>query len=172
MSLIKNCIIDVKLEIQTSKTQVFYFKRIDDKLTCGQEFKNGLINWNKNFSYLGFDFNGESILIKSSSISKYYRKMKKTIALSKYFSIRNFDKYHGELFKRRILNKFSHRGAKRKRKWIRNESNQGFIKSDYYNWGNYLSYVYKAEKVMNNPKIRIQLKKHWKILNKLLKIEN
>ena len=41
-----------KLKIQQTKTQVFRFKRENNKLYCGQEYENN-INWNKNFIYLG-----------------------------------------------------------------------------------------------------------------------
>jgi len=157
-----------KLEIQSKKTQIFQFKREDKKLICGQEFE-GITNWNKNFIYLGFEFDGESVLLKSASLSGYYRKMKRTIRRAKHFSKNPFSKNKGVVFKRRILKKFSYKGAKRTRKYLWNIDEKRFIKTNSYNWGNFLSYAYKANAIMVNSKIKQQTKRHWNILNQLIK---
>lgn len=157
-----------KLEIQESKTQIFHFKRKDQKLICGQEFE-GSINWNKNFIYLGFEFDGNNVLLKSASLSGYYRKMKRSVRRAKNYSSRRYAPNKGIVFKRRLFKKFSYKGAKRIRKFIWSEEENKFIKTDSYNWGNFLSYAYKASNVMVNNKIKQQTKKHWNILNKLIK---
>ena len=156
------------LEIQKKKTQIFQFKKEKDKLLCGQEFE-GITNWNKNFIYLGFEFDGNSVLLKSASISGYYRKMKRAIRRAKHYSTRRFSTTRGVIFKRRIFKKFSYKGAKRTRKYLWNEDEKKFVKSDSYNWGNFLSYAYKASNIMVNNKIKHQTKRHWNILNKLIK---
>ncbi len=157
-----------KLEIQVKKTQIFHFKRSDKKLICGQEFE-GVTNWKKNFIYLGFEFDGNNVLLKSASISGYYRKMKRSVRRAKHFSSRNYNPDKGIIFKRRIFKKFSYKGAKRNRKFIWNADEKKFIKTDSYNWGNFLSYAYKASNIMVNNKIKQQTKRHWNILNKLIK---
>ena len=156
------------LEIQKKKTQIFHFNRESDKLLCGQEFE-GVINWNKHFIYLGFEFDGNTVLLKSASISGYYRKMKRAIRRAKHYSTRRFNSNKGVIFKRRIFKKFSYKGAKRTRKYLWNEDQHKFIKSESYNWGNFLSYAYKASNIMVNNKIRQQTKRHWNILNELIK---
>jgi len=156
------------LEIQKNKTQIFQFKHEKEKLLCGQEFE-GITNWNKNFIYLGFEFDGNSVLLKSASISGYYRKMKRAVRRAKHYSTRRFSTTRGVIFKKRIFKKFSYKGAKRTRKYLWNESEKKFIKSDSYNWGNFLSYAYKASNIMVNNKIKQQTKRHWNILNKLIK---
>jgi len=156
------------LEIQKNKTQIFHFKRENDKLLCGQEFE-GVINWDKNLIYLGFEFNGSHVFLKSASLSGYYRKMKRTIRRAKHYANRRFCVNSGVIFKRRIFKRFSYKGAKRTRKYIWNEEEKKFIKSDSYNWGNFLSYAYKASNIMINNKIKQQTKRHWNILNKLIK---
>jgi hypothetical protein len=157
-----------KLEIQKTKTQIFKFKRHNNNLICGQDYE-GIINWNKNFIYLGFEFDGNNVLLKSASISGYYRKMKRTIRRAKHFSSSILSKNKGIIFKQRIFKKFSYKGAKRNRKYIWNEDEKKFIKTDFYNWGNFLSYAYKASNIMINNKIKQQTKRHWNILNKLIK---
>lgn len=157
-----------KLEIQPTKTQVFQFKREKEKLLCGQEFDK-VVNWNKNFIYLGFEFDGENVLLKSASLSGFYRKMKHTVSRAKHFANRKYSKNNGILFKRRIFKKFSYIGAKRTRKYLWNESKKKFVKTESYNWGNFLSYAYKASRIMVKNKIKKQTKRHWSILNKLIK---
>ena len=153
-----------KLEIQEAKTQVFEFKRENNKLTCAQIFKD-TINRNKNLIYLGFEFDGESIKLKNSSLSGYYRKMKRYIRRAKFYSY----KYQEPIFRRRILKKFSYKGAKRNRKVVWNEAEKRLYKYDTYNYGNYITYAKKAISRMPNNRISNQIKKHWKNINKLLK---
>lgn len=157
-----------KLEIQPSKTQIFQFKRENGKLLCGQEFDK-VVNWNKNFVYLGFEFDGESVLLKSASLAGYYRKMKRSVRRAKHFAGSKYNKNVGTIFKRRLFKKFSYKGAKRTRKYLWSEIEKKFIRTDSYNWGNFLSYAYKASNIMANNKIKQQTKRHWNILNELIK---
>ncbi|NRR92393.1 RNA-dependent DNA polymerase [Winogradskyella undariae] len=163
INLVMSEIKKVKLEIQDSKTQIFHFTRKNGILSCGQQFKNG-INENKNLIYLGFEFDGEITLVRSASISAFYRKMKKTVKRSKHYAKKGKNK--GQIFKGRILKKFSYKGADRKRKWEWDDLIKGFVKSDSYDWGNFLSYSNKAAKTMTKNKIKKQTKKSW---NKLVK---
>lgn len=166
--LVHKEITNYKLEIQSSKTKAFQFKRISGKLVCGQEYPEG-INWNKNLIYLGFEFNGQNILLKSASLSGYYRKMKRYIMRAKHFSRYKKIQNSGEIFKRRILKKFTYKGAKRTRKYIWNKKENKFDQTESYNWGNFLSYTNKAAKQMINNKIKQQTKRHWNIINELIK---
>jgi hypothetical protein len=167
-NLVYNEIEKYKLEIQKKKTQIFHFKRENEGLTCGQEFPEK-INWNKNFIYLGFEFDGQSVFLKSASLSGYYRKMKRTIRRGKHFTNKAGSKTKGEFFKSRILKKYSYKGAKRRRKFIWNEKEKKFKQSDKFNWGNFLSYAYKAEKTMLSNKIKSQTRRHWRKIEQLIK---
>lgn len=159
----------VCLEIQPRKTQVFHFVRCEEgRINCGQEFEKE-INWNKNLVYLGFEFDGEHAFLKSASLSGFYRKMNKYVKRAKHYSAKRYSPTSGQLFKRRILRKFSYKGAKRMRKWIWNDNLSKFEKSDYYNYGNFLTYAKKAARNMNNNKINGQIRRHWNILNELIK---
>jgi hypothetical protein len=158
---------DFKLNIQSTKTQIFHFRRQNNLLHCGQEFKE-CINWNKNFIYLGFEFDGSAVLLKSASLAGYYRKMKRTIFRAKRHSRKPLNSHRGEIFKRRILKKFSYKGAQRRRKWIKEPKTGYFKKSEHYDWGNFLSYATKASKVMVRNKIKQQIKNHWNKLHQLL----
>ncbi len=158
----------VNLRIQKSKTQIFHFKKQAELLSCEQEFESGFINSNKKLVYLGFEFDGVISRLKPGSLSSYYRKMKKTVARSKRYAAMSGPN-HGELFKRRILNKYSYKGANRKRIWIHDKSKNGFVKTDRYDWGNFLAYTTKAAGTMRKNRINSQTKQHWKKLNGLLK---
>ena len=68
-----------QLEIHSQKTQKFIFERQKDKMKCGQLFENNTINWSRNLIYLGFEYDGEKILLKSASLARFYRKMKRSI---------------------------------------------------------------------------------------------
>ncbi|MFD2200188.1 reverse transcriptase domain-containing protein [Shivajiella indica] len=168
-TLVYSEIAKVCLEIQPRKTQIFHFERDNEgRIKCGQEFEKE-INWNKNLVYLGFEFDGEHAFLKSASLSGFYRKMKKYVRRARYYSSKRYSKTKGELFKRRIFKKFSYKGAKRIRKWIWDPRSSKFEKSDYYNYGNFLTYAKKAAKNMNNNKISGQISRHWNILNGLIK---
>ena len=78
-------------------------------------------------------------------------------------------KHKKEIFKRRLLKRHTFIGAKRTRKYIWNEKDKKFEKSEYYNWGNFLSYAFKAADIMINNKIKQQIKGHWNLLNKEIK---
>lgn len=155
------------LEIQKKKTQIFRFKKQNDRLICGQEFLTE-INWNKNFVYLGFEFDGLNTTIKSGSIANYYRKMKRSIRRSKHFSTKD-SKNQDLIFKRRLYKRFTFKGIKRYKKYKWNETEKKFIKSEDFNWGNFLSYADKASKTMVNNKIKSQMRNHWRIFHQELK---
>ena len=110
----------IKFEIQESKNQIFHFKRENDKLICGQEFTS-CTNWNKNFIYLGFEFDGATVRVKSASISNYYRKMKRKVRSSKNYAKNHFNKNHNEIFKANIFKRFSYKGSERRRKYLLNK---------------------------------------------------
>jgi hypothetical protein len=168
LALFDKKIQDIDLTIQRKKTQVFHFQRDNNLLKCGQEFES-LINFNKNFIYLGLEFDGTDVKIKSASLSGFYRKMKRTIKRSRHFSNSVSSKYPGELFKRRLLNRFTYKGAARRKKYIYNKKKKYFEVSENFDWGNFLSYAYKASSINFSNKIKNQTKKHWNKLAKLLK---
>lgn len=155
-----------QLKIQPSKTQIFHFKRESTRMNCGQEFESE-INWNKNFTYLGFEFDGEHVLLKLGSLSRYYRKMKRYVRRSKYHANKPYNRNNG-IFKRRIYKKFSYKGAKRTRRWRWNEQLKMYEPTNHYNYGNFLTYAKKASKQMVNNKIDSQIKRHWAVLNRLI----
>jgi hypothetical protein len=184
-ALIKDC----HLKINQSKTQVFYFRfnSATLKQTCFEKNLNTEKNQtNTKFEYLGFQFNGQQALLKNSSLSNYYRKMKRSISRGKFFSEFNKTNTKGELFKSRLYKRFTHLGAERRRIYIRDENNKSKFKLSYkYEWGNYLSYARMASQIMDRTDgkigltggginvtigIRKQVRRHWAIFHSLINV--
>lgn len=160
---------NVLLEVQHDKTQIFNFTKKGSRYECSQKIGKPL-KPNKNLEYLGFEFDGFNTLLKSSSLSSFYRKMKRSHARSLYYSKSlKTSKSYGHIFKTRLFKKFSYKGAGRRRIYIQDKVDPGkWIKTETYDWGNYISYAQLAINKMPNNKIKGQIKRHWKILNKLI----
>ncbi|TKC01401.1 reverse transcriptase domain-containing protein [Pedobacter cryotolerans] len=162
-------ILERKLEVQHDKTQIFEFNKVNDKFKCYQVIDSKLIP-NRNLEYLGFAFNGFNTYLKSSSLSSFYRKMKRAYNRSQYYSgVLKSSKSIGQIFTTRLYKKFSYKGAKRRRLYIPDKGiPPKWTKTESYNWGNYISYAHLAVNKMPNNKVKNQIKRHWKILNDLI----
>ncbi len=163
-----------RLEIHPSKTAVYRFEEVDGVFKGFEidEFTKEH-NYNRVLEYLGFSFDGQRVLIKNSGFSKFYRSMKRSFRKST--SLAKFSKNPDKsLFKSRLYNRFTHRGAKRKLIYQPSSSDQTkYIKTKKYYWGNYLSYIYKANdsmKSLNRDKgiIKKQSRRFWNKFNKLM----
>lgn len=132
-----------RLIIQPTKTQRSFFD--NGKLEKGQ----------KPLTYLGFQFDGNKIRIKSGSISKFFRKMKKAVkyrafrALEAKKKTRRGKKIDATLHRKKLYTQFSFLGSGRRVGRKRN----------------FFSYAYSAGRIMNSPDITKQLSKAWKILH-------
>ena len=138
VDFILNTIKEFKLIIQKTKTQKTNFN--NGRLTKGE----------KPLQYLGFEFNGYFKMIRSSSISKYYRNMKRLIKFKAARARKMKAKFPERAFvyKKEIYKVYSHfgriTGSNRKR--------------------NYLSYVRTASNIMGS-RVNKQLSKSWRIIN-------
>ena len=133
-----------------------------------QEF-GGKINHNsinRNFEYLGFSFDGETVSIKTSTLAKYYRKMKLAVRRGKYYSSVINNKSRGQIFKRRLYKRYSHVGSLRAKKYkrVRGKTNEWRV-SLKYNWGNFITYAKLSAKTLDGNNVKNQIKNHWKNLN-------
>ena len=161
-----------KLEIQTDKTQVFHFKKQYNQLICLQEF-NGIINANsskRKFEYLGFSFDGKNVYLKTTALAKYYRKMKKGVKRSAYYTYRIDNDTQGEMFVKRLYHRYSYIGAKPTKSFyrVKGTTNQ-WVELKTNNWGNFIGYAQKASRRLKGNKIKYQIKNHWKNLDKEIK---
>lgn len=160
------------LTIQNQKVEVTEFKKNSSGLIRAFNLKKmqeqGISETNKSneskyyksLQYLGFEFNGNEIFVRSSSLSKYFRKMKsrivKTVSMA-YGSKERSDK----IFKEKLFHRYTHLGKR-----------------------NFLHYVYNASKKeypnskgeikegMNSPAIKKQVRRHFSVLINSLKSKN
>lgn len=159
-----------KLEIQDAKTQIFIFRKENGRFKCYQ--KHGeLERDNKKFEYLGFEFDGKYITLRSASLSSYYRKLKRSMRKAHFYAryTKNVNA-KGLIFKSRLYKRFSHLGSGRRRIYERDKFDKTkWNISNRYDWGNYLSYAKMAARIMGENKINKQLSRNWNILNNLIK---
>jgi hypothetical protein len=123
--------------------------KIKDEKTIEVEFIPGALaggRGSKALQYLGFLFDGESTLLRSSTISKFYRRMFRSISSAKRQHRKSLEgaiEGRRTLHRRKLLLKHSHLGSK------------NLI----------TTYVANALDKMPNNKIRQQVSRHLKILN-------
>jgi len=164
-----------KLIIEPQKTKLYHFEMMYEL------FKGFAINEttkvpcsNKPLEYLGFSFDGQRVLIKNAGFSKFYRSMKSAFNRAVSFAInsKNPDK---SLFKSRLYKRFTYKGANRKLIHRPLKSNPKVYKpSKEYDWGNYLTYVNKADDAMktinDNNTIKKQSRKVWSKFHRLMRL--
>jgi len=164
----------VKLTIEPKKTKVYRFEQLDDQFTgYAVDFGTKEPTFGKPLEYLGFSFDGRRALIKNTGFSKFYRSMKGAInrAVDYAKHSENPDK---SLFKTRLYRRFTYKGAGRKLVYRPSKKDKNVYEATkIYYWGNYLSYVYKAndtfKRLNGDNSIKDQGRKFWNKFNLLLK---
>lgn len=181
-----------KLEINSSKSETFIIKNkeadtfsifklknpndqiLETDFIEGSN-KNKFYNQNQHpIQYLGFEFFGKDVLIKSSNISKHYIKLKRTVKRRAYYTrcAQNHkieypnSMINTNLFKCSLYRKLTHFGQKIKTLTVKklNRDGKEITINDKKYWGNYLSYALKADKIMGGNKCYKQYKKHITII--------
>lgn len=157
--------VEANLEIQTKKTNIYRYE-LNEKLEFrGGIIKNGVVNSNKQLEYLGFKYDGEKITVKTAGFSKFYRTMKRSFRRGAHFA-KAAHIPSDALFETRLYKRFTHLGSKRRLKWLPDEnSSTGYSPSKFYDWGNFISYLNKANQVMKeinkDDTIAKQYRKVW-----------
>ncbi|WP_298903187.1 antiviral reverse transcriptase Drt2 [uncultured Psychroserpens sp.] len=140
------------IHLDKTKKYVFEKDKKNNEFSVKQILKNGGFKPNIPLEYLGFEFDGNRILLKSSSLSKYYRKAKRGVRIRAWRALeakkkkRRKPATNAKIYRQGLYKSFSHLGRNRKR-------------------GNYLTYAYRAAEIMNEPAIKGQVSNSWKILN-------
>lgn len=155
------------LEIQDKKTEVIEFKknskgfiRSFDKKKLSKLGAAGYTEqkFYKNLQYLGFEFNGQNIYIRPGSLSRYFRKMKgritKTIMMA-----RGSKSKSDKVFKAQLYHRYTHLGKKNFLNYAYKASQKYFLNSEG-----------KRKEGMNSPSIRRQIKAHFDILKRELRL--
>jgi len=175
LSMLRSSVLNlVNLEIHRDKTKVYRFENLSsgyrgfeiDEITKKH-------NYGKTLTYLGFTYDGNRVLIKTAGFSKYYRSMKRSF--KKSTSLALYSKNPAKnIFKSRLYRRFTYKGANRKMIYQPSPNDKTkYVKSTQFYWGNYLSYVYKANKAMislnGDDVIKRQSRKFWSNFHKLMK---
>lgn len=92
----------------------------------------------KPLQYLGFIYDGQKILLRSSSLSNYYRRLVSKIRASKNKAKNNPN--NSKPYRRKIYRMYSHLAIKQK---------------------NFITYAYRSSKIMDEKQIKRQLSNHW-----------
>jgi len=154
---------DYSLEIQPKKTEVVDFRpfkagkyrsftRTYDKTKKTFNPSPSEPEHFKNLQYLGFEFNGNTTYIRSSSLSRYFIKMRRRIF--KTISMAYSDNSKAPmLFKKQVLSRYSHFGKRNFLSYARNASRE-FYKNKKGD----------RKEGMNSPAIRKQIAGHMNIL--------
>lgn len=152
------------LTISKDKTVVSIFSKQADQVKCETKTEFCIDFSDRHpMRYLGFDFDGERILIKSSSLSKYYREMKESISKksNRAEKARRYNEKHPEkpkstkMYLTKLYSRFTHLGKNKSK-------------------SNFLTYVDRAAKEIypdypkNENPIRKQVRRSWSIFNKTI----
>jgi len=137
-TLLNSFLAPLGLEFKSSKTERVEF----ESTNSGVRIRTG-----KPFPYLGFVFDGRRRLVRSSSLSRHWRRTKSRIRIAKKVAARaGHSGASAKIFRRSIYQKTTHFGQRR----------------------TFLRYVYRADRIMPGGAIRRQVRSHMKKVTSLL----
>jgi len=174
-----------KVKISPEKTEKFLFQyeQVSPRIN---RLTSTLINGDKRVSekpltYLGFEFYGYKTLIKSAKIAKYYRRMVTAVKRQAHRAIKNADSTGAKpaIFPRQLRKLYNDvdlsNDKKRPERKVLRKNDKGYFhyekvvsKAEPKTRTNYFAYSRRASKLMNEPKIKEQLKKHRSIFHEAM----
>lgn len=172
--LIRTSIEDlVKLNIQTKKTNIYRYEKVKKDFIGGIVDEKNTVSNHKHLEYLGFEYNGENVKVKTVGFSKFYRSMKRSFARGVHFASQPHNKTN-KLFEQRLYKRFTYRGAKRRQIYKPDlKTGEGYVKTKEQYWGNYISYLEKANSIMRpinkSDLIKNQYSRFWLNFGKIMK---
>ena len=131
------------LKLNTDKTEVRFFTIQEEIPSC----IDANTKESDSLQYLGFEFNGESIFIRSSSLSRYWRKVISKVNAAKNRAHKKTKECGIEtpVYKRKIYRQFTHLGVRQR---------------------NFVKYAFESSKIMGSKDIRNQVSNHWNRIQK------
>ena len=121
-------------------------------------------------------YDGSKVRVKTAGFSKFYRTMKRSFKRGAHFAKAEYISSNS-LYETRLYKRFTHLGAKRRLKWLPDiNSPSGYNRSTQTDWGNFISYLNKANFVMKainkDDTIANQYKKIWNNFHEIKRITN
>ena len=102
----------------------------------------GVLITDRHVQYLGFTFDGQRTLIRSNTLARYYRRMKRGVRAAKRKAAA---KGNPCVYRRSLYKSYTHLGS----------------------W-NFVSYAQRAARIMTSDPVRRQIGRHWRKLHQLL----
>jgi hypothetical protein len=154
-----------KLEIQISKTNIYHYEYDNHLIFRGGMIKENAIHYNKQLEYLGFEYDGQHVRVKTAAFSKFYRNMRRSFKRGAHFAKASHIP-SDSLYETRLYKRYTHLGSYRRYRWkVDKRSSTGYSPSKYYDWGNFISYLNKANEVMRpingDDRIAKQYRRIW-----------
>ena len=137
-ALITGHLTGLRLEAHPDKTEQLDFVRCNGRLTTA-----------KPLNYLGFTFDGEHKRVRSASIARYYRKMRRGVGRANAVRYRVWE-------------------AASRQAWTQLRRRKLHLLYSYLGRHNFPSYVYRAARIMNDPGMKKQIQPHWHKLQALI----
>lgn len=128
-----------QLKINPTKVEKIQFINESGNLTA----IDAITKHYKPLQYLGFIYDGKKTLIRSSSLSNYYRRLISKIRSSKNKARQN----NSKPYRRKIYRMYSHLARKQR---------------------NFITYAYRSSETMEDNLIKRQLSNHWQRIHKEL----
>lgn len=170
--IIKKIMDEYHLEIQDKKVEMTEFrpnskgiirafnqKKLIQQGISHTDAKNELLYY-KPLQYLGFEYNGQNIYIRSSSLSRYFRKMKGRIIKTVVMAYSDNGK-DNKIWKKQIFERYSHLGKRNFVTYAYNSSKDFYFNSKR-----------EMKEGMNSPSIRKQISRHFDVLLNTLNSKN
>ena len=170
LSLLKNEIVDQRdMVMKPSKTELAKFiRKNDSEYTCTTfdciDIKNGEIEKSNRgkIQYLGFTFDGKDVLIRNTSISRFYRKMARRVRKTIRMAYSGSSKYKSSvIFRKQIYERYTHYGNRNFLKYVYDASSKSYTN----NKG-------EEKEGHNSKKMRKQVSRHMEILDKVIDDKN
>ncbi len=185
-AFVKSGIEQSDLQISDEKTEVFQFRHDANntgkaKITCSIRQADGSFKAGKGFSYLGFTFDGRHVLIKTANISKYYRKLIKSVKAKARLALIAHQKnptVGHTLYTRQLLRLIDHQRQQRQKvkadaKCLKPTHLHGYqyvvTKKEARAKGSFLSYVKRASVIMDEPAIEQQVRNRRRVLGQAVR---
>lgn len=138
IAFVRSKLEEIGLHLSEHKTEIsnFVFDRATNTITA-----------NKPFQYLGFTFDGTSVLIRQSSLNRFYSKMRSGVHANVLAAHRN-GVVSSNIYMRELFRKYTHFGQHR----------------------NFPRYAYRASRDMNAPEIKKQIANHFNIFKEMVRL--
>ncbi|MER2998959.1 reverse transcriptase/maturase family protein [Pontibacter populi] len=175
-----------KVDLSKDKTEKFCFKTILDDKNNSKVISIRTIEGKEHLglplNYLGFEFYGDKTLIKSANLAKFYRRMIEAVKRSGRHIRKAKHKSpfaSNELFKKRIFKLYSFHGNKKRLTYKATKrlekdalGRYRFVKYELNKpkkgRGNYFTYLKRASELMQEPSIKRQAHKHYRVLHQAI----